>query len=172
NRRDVDDATVTPAHHPARGRTAEPERPVRVDREDTLPLVVRDVEGLRGPAGDARAVHEHVEPPELALDAFDRRVRIGGAGDVTLQRQDVAGAGGEIEDGHPRAVRAEPLDGRRADAARTAGDERDAAREVVGIHRRVSYHAWSGASGGDRRTVLSSRGARPGSRLPARCTPP
>ena len=120
-----------------------------VDREDALPLLIRDISRAKRVAADAGAADEHVEPSELRLDASDPGFDLVRPGDVRsdgeaagpeLPRGGLGGIGAQIEDGYPvRRSSSIALGDRAPDAARTARHERHAPGEVVGDHRRLVY---------------------------------
>ena len=82
--------------------------------------------GVERVAADACRAHQHVEAPQLC----DGRLDPGGVAHVVPIH--------EVVHVYVGAARSEPLDGRGADPARAARDERDTARQVVDIGHAAS----------------------------------
>ena len=111
---------------------------------DAVPLLDREIAHVVQFAGHTRVVVREVEPPELGDRAGDHRVDRCGRGDVGLHedrasagcRREVDGLGAadlvDVGD-HDGCARTREAERRGpADAAGRAGDDRDAAVEVVG----------------------------------------
>ena len=122
-------------------RLADEEGALQIDVEHRVPVVLGDVEELRG-AEDAGIVDERVDRAEGRSRRRQRRVDL-----VALGRRRSAGRGAlpaaarraarasprgvvDVPEGDRRAVGGEPLRTGRADALRRAGDDSDAALEV------------------------------------------
>ena len=117
---------------PGQHRAVAEEDAVRVDRHHAPPLLVRHLDGGQRGAGDAGRADEDVDRAELGGRPRDGRVDLGRVGDVALQRERAVGRSAvEVERRDPRALGEQALGGRRADAARASGDERDATREPI-----------------------------------------
>ena len=137
DRRHVDDPAVPALDHAGEDGAVAEEDPVGVDRHHAPPLLVRDVDGRERPAGDPGGADEDVDRPELRGRARDRRVDVGGHRDVARERERaLRRLAVEVEGGDRGALGQEATRRRRADAARAAGDERDAAGESMIVRPR------------------------------------
>ena len=124
--------------HAARRLLRGDERAGRVDGEDALQALGRDIHELGGLLDDAGIVEEGIEPAELGIRGLEEAGDVLGLGDVGLDGDRLAAGladvgddglrsrlvGGVVDDDVLAALRREPRGGR-ADAAAATGDEED-----------------------------------------------
>ena len=149
DRRGVHDrAAALLGHAPRRPLRAEHDA-LEVDTDDGVEVGEVVVDEAVELAADPRVVEHDVEAAELLDREVDRRLHVVGVAHVdALERDRVAQLGGElltasfvdVGDDDPCVLGDEPLDGRLAEAAGSAGDDRDLPRELPHGHAPFSIH--------------------------------
>ena len=147
HRAQVDDAARALGDHVPRHRAGDVEDAADVGVQHRADVLVLE-HAQQVVAHDAGVVHQHVDAPAALDDVLDRIADRRGVGDVGAHRL-AAAAGGPhgvdhllrrlrvvaVEEHHVHAVAREQLDGRAADAAAAAADQRDLAGQArVDVH--------------------------------------
>src|ERR1035437_7905824 len=196
DRRDVDDPSRPALNHVRQHRLRHEERAREVDRDHLVPILVGHLQD-RLVDRDPSVVDQDVEPPMRVNHFLDGAATVLGRTDITLmdarvnvmaaqQIQELVGAIGvaAVAGGGDRALLGEAAADRRADAARTAGYERDPSMQsrpaMVGREGLRSQRLVNSGHGAHRfspRSCLSGPSASPagrrgrGSRSPCACKP-